>query len=106
MRGMGRRGLLGLAQADNVKQLPWIEDHKRGKAIPVFEIGGFINTLEGWNLYVQCAHNGDMGPYEEAKTRYDEEQRQEAEHRQRREHDRVETKDHLAAAAGATQEIC
>lgn len=91
MEGIGRRGLLGLAQANNVKQLPWIEDHKRGGSIPVFEIGGFINTLEGWNLYVQCRHNGDMGPYNEAKARYDEEQRQKAESCQRREHDREKT---------------
>ena len=89
MEGIGRRGLLGLAQADNVKRLPWIEG--RGISVPVFEIGGFINTLEGWNLFAQCGHNGDMRPWEEAKAWYDEEQRREAERRRRREHDGAKT---------------
>lgn len=75
MEGIRRCSLLGMAQANNVKQLPWIEDHKLGKAAPVFEIGGFINTLEGWNLFARCRASGNMEPYETAKALYDQERR-------------------------------
>ena len=41
----------------------------------MFEFGGFINTLEGWNLFARCRANGDMKPYETAKALYDRERR-------------------------------
>lgn len=58
---------------NNVCNLTRVEDiaiKNTGKRIPCFELGGFINTLEGWNLYVECLKNKDIKPYEEAKERY------------------------------------
>lgn len=50
-----------------MKQIGSINQH----AVPVFEIGGFINTLEGWNLYVKC--NGGE-EYKAAKAEWEKKQ--------------------------------
>lgn len=65
-------GIKKLARAENVKQLPCFKDPCTGKRIPMFEMGGFINTPEGWKLYGDCIRAGDMTSYREARVRYDE----------------------------------
>ena len=41
-----------------------------GEPLPYFDAGGFINTLEGWNLNVKCHEAGDMQPYNKARDAY------------------------------------
>lgn len=64
-----------IARLPDVKRLPDFEDAETGRTLPMFEFGGFINTLEGWNLFARCRANGDMKPYETAKALYDRERR-------------------------------
>lgn len=47
-----------------------------GRTIPLFEMGGFINSQEGWNLYVKCSNASTeaMKPYYEAKAAWEAEQ--------------------------------
>lgn len=64
-----------LAQLRNVKQLPDFDDEETERTFQMFEFCGFINTLEGWNLYARCMASGNMEPYKTAKVLYDQERR-------------------------------
>lgn len=64
-----------MARLPDVKRLPDFEDAETGETLPMFEFGGFINTLEGWNLFARCKASGDMKPYETAKALYDRKRR-------------------------------
>ncbi|NLB91735.1 MAG: hypothetical protein GX786_11030 [Clostridiales bacterium] len=55
-----------------LKYLGQIETKEFGE-LPLYSMGGFINTEEGWNLYVACGKRGNMGPYNKAKAEYLEE---------------------------------
>lgn len=46
-------------------------DVNGGKPIPLYEMGGFINTLEGWNMLAVCKTPEDYDRYHEAQDAYD-----------------------------------
>lgn len=37
---------------------------------PCYKMSEYVNTVEGWNLYVKCVKNKDMQPFYEAKEEY------------------------------------
>ena len=43
-----------------------VEGVNDGKPMPCYEMGEFINSLEGWKLFVECQNKQDMKPYHEA----------------------------------------
>ena len=43
--------------------------------LPVYEMGGFINTKEGWNLLAKCKNENDMETYRRAKAEWERKQK-------------------------------
>ena len=40
------------------------------RSVPCIEMDSFLNSPEGWSLYVRCHEAGDMTVYEDAKAAY------------------------------------